>query len=265
MVKRTLKISCFVAVLLFIYTPIIVLTFYSLTDAVVLGQWNGFSLNLYSKLFKSTRIMVIVKNTLILAVVAAALSTVLGTLGAVGIFYSKKKTAAAAAAVSNIPLINAEVVTAISLALLFALPFLRGRSYISLLAGHTVICAPFVVLSVMPRLKQMDNSLYEAALDLGATPSKAMFKVVLPEIMPGIIAGFMLSITLSLDDYIVTAFTKPPTFDTISTYVYNAVKNQTHSELPALRALSALIFVGMISVVLILNLTRNNKKPLKEN
>ena len=117
-----------------------------------------------------------------------------------------------------------------------------------------VLCTPFVVLSVLPKLKQMDSNTYEAALDLGASPAQALFKVVIPQIFSGILAGFMLSVTLSLDDYIITAFTKPKTFDTISTYVYNAVKNGTNSSTPALRALSALIFVVMIVIVLVINL-----------
>ena len=126
-----------------------------------------------------------------------------------------------------------------------------------------VLCTPFVVLSVMPKLKQMDPNTYEAALDLGASPSQALFKVVVPQIFSGILSGFMLSITLSLDDYIVTAFTKPPMFDTISTYVYNAVKNGTNNSTPALRALSALIFIVMIAVLLVINL-RARKPAQKE-
>ena len=127
-----------------------------------------------------------------------------------------------------------------------------------------VLCTPFVVLSVMPKLKQMDPNIYEAALDLGASPSAALFKVVVPQIFSGILSGFMLSITLSLDDYIVTAFTKPPLFDTISTYVYNAVKNGTNSSTPALRALSALIFIVMIAVVLAINLRARKPAAGKE-
>lgn len=137
------------------------------------------------------------------------------------------------------------------------------RTYFSLIIGHMVLCTPFVVLSVMPKLKQMDPNMYEAALDLGASPRQALFKVVIPQAFTGILSGFMLSITLSLDDYIVTAFTKPETFDTISTYVYNAVKNGTNSSTPALRALSALIFVVMIAAVLLLNL-RARKHTKKE-
>lgn len=197
-------------------------------------------------------------NTVSLAIIAAFLSTILGTLGAIGLYYSKGKFGKFIKGASSISVINAEIVTAISLALVFSL-IAFGKTYFSLIIGHMVLCTPFVVLSVTPKLKQMDSSMYEAALDLGASPAKALFKVVLPEILPGIFSGFMLAITLSLDDYIVTAFTKPVTFDTISTYVYNAVKNQAKSELPALRALSAIIFVIMIIVVVVMNIRANKK------
>ena len=197
-------------------------------------------------------------NTVSLAIIAAFLSTILGTLGAIGLYYSKGKFGKFIKGASSISVINAEIVTAISLALVFSL-IAFGKTYFSLIIGHMVLCTPFVVLSVTPKLKQMDSSMYEAALDLGASPTKALFKVVLPEILPGIFSGFMLAITLSLDDYIVTAFTKPVTFDTISTYVYNAVKNQAKSELPALRALSAIIFVIMIIVVVVMNIRANKK------
>lgn len=259
MVKKILSVALCVTVLIFIYSPILLLVVYSFTDANVIGRWEGFSFKLYAELFQSREIMRILLNTVVLALVAAALSTVLGTAGAIGIFYSKKKVAAPLKGVSQIPIINAEIVTAISLALLFSFIALY-RTYFSLIVGHMVLCTPFVVLSVMPKLKQMDPNIYEAALDLGASPTKALFKVVIPQVFSGIVSGFMLSITLSLDDYIVTAFTKPRTFDTISTYVYNAVKNGTNSSTPALRALSALIFVVMIAAVLIVNLRAGKKK-----
>lgn len=259
MVKRILSIAFCVLVLLFIYSPILLLVVYSFTDSTVIGQWKGFSFSLYADLFKSAEIMGILFNTIWLALAAATLSTILGTAGAIGIFYSRKRVSAPIKAASQIPIINAEIVTAIALALLFSMTALY-RTYFSLIIGHMVLCTPFVVLSVMPKLKQMDPNVYEAALDLGATPSKALFKVVIPQIFSGIMAGFMLSITLSLDDYIITAFTKPKTFDTISTYVYNAVKNGTNSSTPALRALSALIFVVMIAAVLIINLRAKKTK-----
>ena len=259
MVKKILSVALCVAVLVFIYSPILLLVVYSFTDANVIGKWEGFSLKLSADLFQNREIMRILLNTVVLALVAAVLSTVIGTAGAIGIFYSKKKVAAPLKGISQIPIINAEIVTAISLALLFSFISLY-RTYFSLIVGHMVLCTPFVVLSVMPKLKQMDPNVYEAALDLGASPSTALFKVVIPQIFSGIVSGFMLSITLSLDDYIVTAFTKPRTFDTISTYVYNAVKNGTNSSTPALRALSALIFIVMIAAVLAVNLRAGKKQ-----
>ena len=262
MVKKICSIVLCVAVLLFIYAPILLLVVYSFTDTHVIGKWEGFSFALYGDLFRNAEIMQILFNTVWLAVAAAALSTVLGTAGAIGIFYSKRKIARPLQAVSQIPVINAEIVTAIALALLFSVIMLY-RTYFSLIVGHMVLCTPFVVLSVMPKLKQMDPNTYEAALDLGASPRQGLFKVVVPQSFSTIVSRFMLSITLSLDDYIVTAFTKPKTFDTISTYVYNAVKNGTNSSTPALRALSALIFVIMIAVLLAVNL-RARKPARKE-
>ena len=253
MVKRILSVLICALVLLFIYAPILLLVVYSFTASPVIGRWGGFSFELYAQLFRDAEIMQILFNTVWLALAAAGLSTILGTAGAIGIFYSRRRVAKPLQAMSQIPVINAEIVTAISLALLFSMLFLY-RTYFSLIVGHMVLCTPFVVLSVLPKLKQMDSNTYEAALDLGASPSQALFRVVIPQIFSGIVSGFMLSITLSLDDYIVTAFTKPPMFDTISTYVYNAVKNGTNSSTPALRALSALIFIVMIAVLLIVNL-----------
>ena len=253
MVKRILSVLICALVLLFIYAPILLLVVYSFTESHVIGRWEGFSFELYAQLFRDAEIMQILFNTVWLALAAAGLSTILGTAGAIGIFYSRRRVAKPLQAMSQIPVINAEIVTAISLALLFSMLFLY-RTYFSLIVGHMVLCTPFVVLSVLPKLKQMDSNTYEAALDLGASPSQALFRVVIPQIFSGIVSGFMLSITLSLDDYIVTAFTKPPMFDTISTYVYNAVKIGTNSSTPALRALSALIFIVMIAVLLIVNL-----------
>ena len=258
MIKKLLSGLYVLLVLAFIYVPILVLVVYSFTDSNIIGNWNGFSLELYARLFTEDRVRDMLVNTILLAVIAGVLSTILGTLGAVGLYYSKGKFGKTVKGASSISVINAEIVTAISLALIFSLVAF-GKTYFSLIVGHMVICTPFVVLSITPKLKQMDGNLYEAALDLGASPTKALFKVVLPEILPGIFSGFMLAITLSLDDYIVTAFTKPETFDTISTYVYSAVKNQAKSELPALRALSACIFFIMIIVVIIMNFNANRK------
>lgn len=263
--KKFFQIFYVALMLLFIYAPIFTLVVYSFVDTPVVNIQEavrlGFSFNLYEKLFADAALMKIVWDTLILAVIVAILATVLGVLGAIGIFYSKGKLGKGVAAASRVTVINAEIVTAVSLVLVFAMVFSESRSYFSMVVGHLAITAPFVVLSVTPKLKQMDGSLYEAALDLGASPATALFKVVLPEILPGIISGFMMAITLSLDDYIISAYTKPAGFDTISTYVYGAMsKSSANSSLPALRALSAIIFIFIILVVVVQNVRASRKK-----
>ena len=197
-------------------------------------------------------------KTLLLAAVVATLSTLLGTAGAIGIFYSKKKTSAVLSGVNRIPVINADVVTAISFA-----PNIDKSTYIPLVVGQMVLCTPFVVLSVVPKLKQMDNSLYEAALDLGATPKKALFSVIIPQILPGIISGFLLAITLSLDDYVVAAYTKPDTFHTISTHIYSLTKGKKAPLIKAsYRAFTAVVFALIVIAVVTANIVaaKKNKK-----
>ena len=266
--KKFLQISYVALILLFIYAPIATLVLYSFVDSPIVNISDafkiGFSFNLYEKLFNDGDLMKIVYDTLFLALIVAILATILGTSGAIGIFYSKGKLGKGIAAANRIPVINAEIVTAVALVLLFTLLFDESRSYFALVVGHLIITTPFVVLSVMPKLKQMDPNLYEAALDLGATPTKALLTVVVPEILSGILSGFMLSITLSLDDYIISAYTKPAGFDTISTYVYGAMaKSNANSSLPALRALSAIIFIVIILVVIIKNVS-TRKKEIKK-
>ena len=263
--KKFFQVFYVILILLFIYAPIFTLVLYSFVDAPIVSIEEafriGFSANLYQKLFADEALMKIVYDTLFLALIVAVLATILGTLGAIGIFYSKGKLGKGVSAASRIPVINAEIVTAVALVLLFTFIFSESRSYFALVIGHLIITTPFVVLSVMPKLKQMDSNLYEAALDLGASPFGALFKVVIPEILSGILSGFMLSITLSLDDYIISAYTKPAGFDTISTYVYGAMaKSNANSSLPALRALSAIIFVVIILVVVLKNIQFRKKE-----
>lgn len=263
--KKFLQIFYVVLILLFLYAPIFTLVLYSFIDAPVVSIQEafriGFSFELYKKLFADAALMKIVIDTFVLALIVAVIATVLGTLGAIGIFYSKGKFGKGVSMASRIPVINAEIVTAVALVLLFALVFSESRSYLLMVIGHLVITTPFVVLSIIPKLKQMDSNLYEAALDLGATPFGALVKVVIPEIIPGVLSGFMMAITLSLDDYIISAYTKPAGFDTISTYVYGAMaKSNANSSLPALRALSAIIFIVIILVVVINNLTVKRKE-----
>ncbi len=265
--KHSLRAKCLKAffvglVLLILYLPILLLAIYSFDKTDMIGKFEGFSLTHYKALFSDSKVLGMIGNTFLLAFLAAVLSTVLGTVGAIGMFYSRKRMKTLIHGVSQIPVINAEIVTALALAVTFVLIGLR-TSYFTLLIGHMVICTPFVVLSVMPKLKQMDNSLYEAALDLGASPFKALMTVVLPQIIPGVISGFMLAVTLSLDDYIVTMYTRPTGFETISTYVYNATtKGNAHTAvtLSSFWALTTIIFVVIVLFVLISNLSGLKKR-----
>ena len=257
--KKFISRGYLLLILAFIYAPIFVLIMYSFTASKTVGNWTGFSLELYKEFFHNKELLQIVFNTVLLAFVAAIISVMLGTAGAIGIFYGKGKFGKTLNGMSQIPVINAEIITGISIGLLFA-AIVGGRSYFSLVVGHVVLCTPFVVLSVIPKLKQLNPSLYEAALDLGASPFKALFKVIIPEIMPGIISGFMLSITLSLDDYLITVFTKPDTFKTISTLVYDSVKTPANSPLPLFRVLTTLVFIVVVLIVVIMNINASKKK-----
>ena len=209
----------------------------------------------YVTLFSTPELVNMITGTIALALGASALATILGTVGAIGSFYSKKRTAAMLNTLNQIPVVNADVVTGFSICILLVVVLgISKDTFIPLVAGHVTLCAPFVFLSVIPKLKQMDSSIYEAALDLGATPVTALTRVVIPQIMPGIVSGFALSVTLSLDDYFVATYTKPATFDTISTYVVNATKGAQTNIKTALWALSTVIFVCVVLLVLIMNI-----------
>ncbi len=253
----------YVYILLFImYAPILLLIAFSFTDTKIIGKWGGFSLHLYRALFRDTEIMQAFGNTFLVAVASAVVSTVLGTLGAIGIFYCGKRTKATLEGISNIPVMNAEIVTALSLTILFVF-FGITFNFITLLIGHVVLTIPFVVLSVRPKLMQMDSNIYEAALDLGATPAKALRSIIIPEIMPGVFSGFILSITLSLDDYIITAFTRDTAFQTLSTYVYG-VTSKKGTLPPSLRALTTVITLIALAILIIVNIKSSGEKKDNE-
>ncbi|MCI5938433.1 MAG: ABC transporter permease [Bacilli bacterium] len=260
MVKKIIGKSYLALILLLMYAPILLLVVFSFTNSTLVGTWNGFSLELYKQMFKNEEIMEALKNTIIIAVVSSLCSTLLGTIGAIGIFYSKDRAKKVINGLNQIPVMNAEIVTAISLTILFVALGIEFN-FVTLLIGHMVITIPFVVLSVLPKLQQLDPNTYEAALDLGASPKKALWSVIIPEIMPGIISGFLLCITLSLDDYIITAFTRNNSFSTLSTYIYGVTAKR--GALPAtLRALSTLITVVMLIVLIIINV-RSKKNNVK--
>lgn len=242
-------------VLAFLYLPILILTFYSFTSSTMIGSVRGFSVDNYITLFTEPALRAMMFGTLSLAVVVAVISVALGTAGAIGAFYSKKGMRRTVEIINEVPVVNADVVTGFSICIfMIVLLHMDKDTFIPLIIAQTALCTPFVYLSVMPRLKLMDNSLYEAALDLGCSPAQALKKVVVPQIMPGIVSGFMTAITLSLDDYFIATYTKPATFDTISTYVVNATRGAQTSIKTALWALSAVMFVIVVAVVMAANI-----------
>lgn len=260
--RKYVKAGFLALVLLFLYLPVLILAVYSFTDSANIGAIRGFSLHNYVTLFTTPELLQMILGTILLALGAAALATVLGTMGAIGAFYSKSRVGSAISTVNQIPVVNADVVTGFSLCILLVVAFgMSKETFVPLVIGHVILCAPFVYLSVMPKMKQMDPSIYEAALDLGATPWIALVKIVIPQISQGIFSGFALAVTLSLDDYFVATYTKPATFDTISTYVVNATKGSQTTIKTALWALSTVIFLAVIVLVLCMNLKADKNKP----
>ena len=269
MVKKILAYSYIYLILLIMYVPILVLIVFSFTNSTYIGEWSGFSFTLYKNLFQDEEILIALGNTLIIAVISSAVSTILGTLGAIGAFYSKKRSRALIENLNQIPVVNAEIVIALSLTIMFVFlgNFLFKEnifSFWTLLAGHVVISVPFVYLNVKPKLVQMDPSLYEAALDLGCSPRKALRKVLVPQILPGIVSGFLLSFTLSLDDFIVTAFTRGPgllsgegNIETLSTLVQAKIKKGPIP--PNMRPLTTIIFLVVLVAAIIISVLRNKK------
>lgn len=255
MAWRFFRKAFLVLVLAFLYLPILVLAVYSFTSSTNIGAIRGFSLHNYVTLFTTPELTDMITGTVTLALGAACLATVLGTMGALGAFYSKKNAASFIRTLNQVPVVNADVVTGFSICILMVVALhISKDSYVPLVAGHVTLCAPFVFLSVTPRIQQMDSSIYEAALDLGATPFTALREVVIPQIVPGIVSGFALAVTLSLDDYFIAMYTKPATFDTISTYVVNATKGAQTTIKTALWALSTVIFLIVVLIVLLANL-----------
>lgn len=253
----------YIAILLvLLYAPILFIAVFSFTESKILGNWTGFSTKLYANLFTTGEgsLLSAVQNTLIIALVAAAVSTLLGTVAAVGIHNLRMRRKQAMLFMNNIPMINPDVITGVSLFLLFVfLHFSQG--YLTVILAHISFCTPYVVLNVMPRLTQMNPNIYEAALDLGATPGQAMRKVMLPELKPGMISGFILAFTMSLDDFAVTFFTRGTIgLDTLSTYIYTDARKGGLT--PELRPLMTLIFLLVLVLLLIINL-RSAKRARK--
>jgi len=243
--------------LILLYAPLVFIGIFSFTESRVMGNWTGFSTKLYSNLFAGmmqgdSALMAAVKNTLLIALIAAAISTLLGTIAAIGIFNLKGRKKAGIQFLNNIPMINPDIITGVSLFLLFIfLGFSQG--YTTVVLAHITFCTPYVVLNVMPKLAQMNPNTYEAALDLGATPGQALRKVMIPQLRPGMVSGFILAFTMSLDDFAVTFFTRGTVgLDTLSTYIYTDARKGGLT--PELRPLMTLIFATILILLVIINI-----------
>lgn len=248
-----------------LYAPIVIIAIFSFTEAKVLGNWTGFSTKLYTSLFSGGvhhSLLSAIENTLIIAIVAAAISTLLGSIAAIGIHNLRGSKKMVMNTLNNIPMLNPDIITGISLFLLFvSLGITQG--YTTVILAHVAFCTPYVVLCVMPRLQQMNPDIYNAALDLGATPFQAMHKVIMPEIKPGMISGFILAFTLSIDDFAVTIFTiGTGGIETLSTFIYADARKGGLT--PELRPLSTIIFVTVLLLLIIINVRSQRTAKKKE-
>lgn len=254
--KKFAKIFYLLLILLFLYLPIGTLMVLSFNDGKSMNAWQGFSTRWYREMLDSPEIMEALGNTLTIAFWAAFIATVIGVLACIGMSAMSEKKRSFIMGLNNIPLLNADIVIGISIMMSFLL-FGISLSYGTVLFAHITFCIPYVILSVMPKFRRLENHTYEAALDLGATPVYAFFKVVLPDIMPGVVSGFLLSFTMSVDDFVITHFTRGVGINTLSTLIYSQVKIGVR---PTLYALSTIIFVGVLLVLLVMNFMGRGEK-----
>lgn len=267
-VKRALGQAYLWVLLVVLYAPIVLIFVFSFTKSKVFGNWTGFTFQLYENLFTGYDAAAQVRvdpnlyrallYTLIIALAAACVATMLGTLAAIGLYNMRARQRKAITFLNSIPMINPDILTGISLFLLFV--FLGiSRGFWTVLIAHVVFCTPYVVLSVMPRLTQMNPNIYEAALDLGATPAQALRKVLLPELRPGMVSGFILSLTLSIDDFGVTFFTKGSNgLETLSTFIYADARKGGLT--PELRPLFSLIFLTILVLLIVMNIRAKKER-----
>lgn len=245
-----------VIILIFLYAPIFTMMVLSFNQSKSRTHWGGFTLNWYTQMFESRAIMYALYTTLLVAMISALVATVIGTVTAIAISHMKPVPKNIFMSISNIPMLNADIVTGIALMLAF-IAFGISLGFKTVLISHITFNIPYVILSVMPKLKQTDRSTYEAALDLGASPAYAFFEVVFPDIMPGVLSGFLLAFTMSLDDFIITHFTKGAGINTLSTLIYSEVRRGIR---PSMYALSTVIFVVVLVVLLIANFRKQPEK-----
>ena len=249
MIRKYLQKIYLALIFILLYAPIVTLIVLSFNQSKTRAKWGGFTLKWYKELLKNEQIMSAFYTTLIIAFVSAAIATVIGTAAAIAIQGMKQKWKTMYMGLTNIPMMNAEIVMGVSLMLLF-IAFHMTLGFGTILIAHITFNIPYVILSVLPKLKQTNRYTYEAALDLGASPVKAFFKVVFPDIVPGVLSGFMLAFTMSLDDFVITHFTKGPGIDTLSTKIYTEVRKGIK---PEIYALSTVMFVTVLVLLLLIN------------
>ena len=262
--KKTLQNIYLSLIIFLLYAPIVTLVVLSFNNSKTRAKWGGFTGKWYISLFQNEQIMSALYTTLVIALLSALIATLIGTAAAIGIQGMKRKSRTIAMGITNIPMLNADIVTGISLMLLFiavgsGLKYLGinfSLGFATVLIAHITFNIPYVILSVMPKLKQTKRSTYEAALDLGASAIYAFFKVVFPDILPGVFSGFLLAFTMSLDDFVITHFTKGPGVDTLSTKIYSEVRKGIK---PEMYALSTLLFVSVLILLILINVSPNKK------
>ena len=264
--KKILAQTYIYVLLVLLYAPLVFIAIFSFTESKVLGNWTGFSTRLYANLFTgnmqgSSSLLSAVENTLLIALIAAAFSTLLGTVAAVGIHNLRGRTKQTVTFLNNIPMINPDIITGVSLFLLFV--FLHvSQGYVTVVLAHITFCTPYVVLSVLPKLTQMNPNIYEAAMDLGATPTQALWKVLIPQLKPGMVSGFILAFTMSLDDFAVTFFTRGTIgLDTLSTFIYTDARKGGLT--PELRPLMTLIFLIILVLLVVINVRQERLRNKK--
>lgn len=256
MVMRFLKRFYSFLIYLFLYAPIFILIVFSFNNSRSRGNWGGFTLKWYKELFTDSQIMSSLYYTMIIAVLSSVIATVIGTIAAIGIDNMKSKQKSLLMNLTYIPVLNADIVTGISLMILFIFIKLQ-LGFVTLLIAHITFNIPYVILSVLPKLQQLDNNLYEAALDLGATPWYALWKVIIPEIMPGIITGGLLAFTLSIDDFVISFFTTGSGVSNLSITIYSMARRGIK---PEINALSTIMFITVLLLLLVIN-SRTSQKP----
>lgn len=253
-------------ILFFLYLPIFVLSMFSFNESKSRAHFTNFTLKWYAELFQDEMIIGALLNTLLVAVLASIFATILGTAAALGISNMKKSSRSLMMNVTYMPVVSPEIVTGVSMMLLFVIfsrMFGWGLGFSTVLVAHITFCVPYVILNVLPKLRQMNQHTYEAALDLGCTPFSAFYKVVVPEIMPGVLSGFLMAFTFSLDDFVITYFTNGSNFQTLPVAIYAMTRKKVS---PKINALSTLLFVTVLIILIVMNVrqAKSEKQSVRE-